>query len=200
MSIFDKAAIIQLRDKLGLYSNKKILLTAIICLIIIYLDYAFIIRWQASSLKDLRVKITKLNLDLKAYEKESQNMQEIKNKQQGGQKGPLARIQKLVSEEEIAMLLGEISDIANRSEIKIIQIKPSREAQPRQEKNPLAGKFSPLLVSLDLTCGYHALGKFLNELEGARTFLSLQSLSVSNIGADFSRQKVNLVLKTYVRK
>ncbi|MFA4888651.1 MAG: type 4a pilus biogenesis protein PilO [Candidatus Omnitrophota bacterium] len=199
MSLFDKTTIMKLRDKLGLYSNKKILLSLLICLVIICLDYSLVIRRQLANLKGLRIKITELKSNLDTFQKDAKNMQDLKIRQLAEEKNPALKLQKLIPEDGVSSFLEDISDAANKNEIKIIQIKPSR-ASPGKEKNALLAKFPILLVSLEAIGSYHALGKFLNDLEMGNYFSEVQSLNISNIGGNYAKQKISLVLRSYVRK
>ena len=180
--------------------QKKILIVIFFCLII-YVDTTYILKSQISGLKSLNPKITKLNKDLTKLNRSLVNMRTAKSKQSlATQKVITKSSTKILPEGKLSGLLQDISSQANRFDIKIGQIRPIREAV--NAKNAVAGDktFMPILINLDLTCDYHNLGKFINELENLQVFLSVQELKISTQLPDYMKQKVVLILKTYVTK
>jgi Tfp pilus assembly protein PilO len=197
--MLDKAALIKLRNKLSLYSDKRIILGVVICVLAVYLDYTLILKRQFRTAATLKTKIIQLKKDLAVFGQDLKNMQEFKNKQAASDLGQDARMQKLISEDKISVLLEDISNLATKFDIKIIQVKPNR-LSVAQEKNPLLVKFTAFLISLDLLCDYHNLGKFISALEQGSVFISLENLRISQGQTDYLTQRVSLTLKTYVRK
>jgi hypothetical protein len=61
-------------------------------------------------------------------------------------------------------------------------------------------KLTALLINLDLLADYHNLGKFIQALEDSPVFMEVQELDISTQLPDYMKQKVTLVLKTYVTK
>ena len=53
---------------------------------------------------------------------------------------------------------------------------------------------------MDLSAGYHQLGKFINELENAQVFVIVQELKIEPQPGNYLKQKAALTLKTYVKK
>lgn len=190
-----------LRDKLKL-GNKSTLVVISICLIIIYLDFTFLINKQLQGIRKLEPKIVKLKENLDRFARDQAKMQDVKNKQPAANQNKPAAYKRIISEGEIASLLQDISILANKNNVKIEQMRPLREsgAQKQQEKSQAAGKFSPLAVNLDLYCDYHHLGAFVNDLENAPIFVAVQEIKIRSQETDYLNQKVNLVLKTYVKK
>ena len=180
--------------------QKKILI-AIIFVLVIYVDTAFILKSQISGVSSLNPKISRLKNDLSNLNRNLSNMRASKNTQ--GLATPRAQginSSKILSEGQIPGLLQDISSEANKFDIQIGQIRPSREAA--NAKSAVAGDklFTPILINLDLTCDYHNLGKFINELENFQVFLEAQELKISTSPLDYMKQKVTLILKTYVTK
>ncbi|MCX5668804.1 MAG: type 4a pilus biogenesis protein PilO [Candidatus Omnitrophica bacterium] len=178
--------------------QKKILIV-IFCALIIYVDTTFILKSQTSGIKSLNPKITRLKNDLLNLDRDLNNMRTAQGKQGLATQKAIARSSKILAEGQIPGLLQDISSEANKFNIQIGQIRPSRETV--NAKNVIAGdKITPILINLDLTCDYHNLGKFINELENLQVFLSVQELKISTQLPDYMKQKVTLVLKTYVTK
>jgi len=178
--------------------QKKILIV-IFCALIIYVDTAFILKIQTGGINSLNPKIAKLKTDLNNLNRSLDNMRAAKGKQGLAAVKTIIRSSKILSEDQVSGLLQDISIEANKFDIKVDQIRPSRETVNTKNAN-LGDKFVPILINLDLTCGYHNLGKFINGLENFLVFLSAQELKISTQLPDYMKQKVVLVLKTYVTK
>jgi len=178
--------------------QKKILI-AIICVIIVYVDTTYILKAHQAGLKSTDAKILKLKNDLLNLDRDAANMRAAKAKQSLGIQEGNVKSTKIISENQISGLLQDISNQANKFDIKIDQIRPSRQDQ--DAKSAVASdKVSVLLINLDLICDYHSLGKFINSLENYLVYMAVSELKISNQLADYMKQKVNLVLKTYVAK
>lgn len=187
-------------DKLKL-DKKKILFIALVAAAILYLDFTLLIKLQFNDLKDISPKIVKLKKDIKNLSKDLATMQDFHDKQGKMKQTTASSVKRILTEERIPLLLQHISDIANKNNISIMQIRPSRELRAGEEK--ISGntiKFSLVLTTLDLSCSYHNLGKFINDLENLEEFIALQELKITPSSGDYLRQNVSLVLKTYVRK
>mgnify|MGYP001593020126 CR=1 FL=1 len=128
-------------------------------------------------------------------------MAELKKKQIGPSQKTSVKIKKIISSEKLVSLLQDLSDIDNKNEVKIEQIKPFKDSQiAKQDKIAGIDNLQPVLITLDLTGDYHHFGKFINDIEGAQVFIAVQSMKISSGAGEYFKQKVNLVLRTYVKK
>ncbi|MDI6605882.1 MAG: hypothetical protein QME65_01900, partial [Candidatus Omnitrophota bacterium] len=85
--------------------------------------------------------------------------------------------------------------------VELIQMKPSRQNSPAaKDKVAKTEKFTPILIKLDILCGYHELGHFINDLENNPVFMAVEDLKITPQQKDYFKQKVELALKTYVEK
>lgn len=183
-------------DKLEL-DKKKVFLILSVGLLLIYADFSFFINLQLRSLKTSGPKIIKLKKDIDTLVKDLSAMQ---NKQTQVKEGT-QQLKIIISEDEIPALLQDISRIGNKNNIKIMQIKPSKELRTRQDKTSKEPvKLAPFLITLELSCSYHNFGKFINDLENAKEFMAVQDVKIGHDANDYLRQSVNLVLMTYVKK
>jgi len=183
--------------------NKKLIVTLVSCIVVICLDVAFLLRLQDSSIRGVKLKVAGLKQNLETWGKESKQAQELKNKQAQSEKRTPAGAKKIISEGEVASLLQDISTLANKNEVKITQMKPLKETAGllRQEKDAsISTKAFPLLVVLEGYADYHKLGRFVNDLENADTFIAVQDLKIVFQQASYFKQKISLALRTYVRK
>lgn len=183
---------INLIEKFAL-DNKKITLIIIITVMFLYLDFNYLLKAQMSGTKKSAEGIVKLKNDFKALDLGLKSMQGIKSEQKNLLQ---KKAKKIISDFQLASLLQDISKIGNANNIRILQIKPSRDTQ----KAAAALKFSPVTINLDLICGYHDLGKFINNLENNQAFISIESFKIEARSEEALKQRVSLTLKTYVKK
>lgn len=179
--------------------KQKKLLIAIICLFMLYADFAYLLKAQLGGLNSTTQKISRLKEDIEALKGELAKMGSLKNKQALAKQKVGLQAMRIVPEGQLSSFLQEISEAANRNGIKIVQMLPARD-QSGQKTAAGMDKFTPFLISLEMLGDYHALGKFINGLENGSVFLLVQELKISSYPADYLKQKVSLVLKTYAAK
>jgi hypothetical protein len=185
---------------LQLTKQHKILI-AIFFILIVYVDVSYILKAQVSGLNSLKPKIAKLKTELANLNRGLESMRQA----QGQPAAALARKKSLksshvLSQSKVTELLQEISSVANKFNIQVVQLRPSRPVQ--QEKALTGGKdkLGPLLINLDLVADYHNLGRFIQALEDSDVFMGVSELEISTQLPDYMKQKVTLILKTYVTK
>lgn len=183
---------------LQLDKQKKILIV-ISCLLIAYVDINYILKAQLAGLKSLNPKIVRMENDLKNLNRDLENMRNSKSRQGMAAQKPALKSSKIISEGQISGLLQDISSEANRLGIKILQIRPSREIQAAKSA-VISDRLIPILINLELACDYHNLGRFVNRLENSEVFMGVQEMKISAQLPDYLKQKVALVIKTYVVK
>ncbi len=180
--------------------NKKIFLIVLACLLILYIDFTFIIKLQLQGIRTLTPKVIKMKKDIDNLAKDLSSMQDLERKA-GRDKAQIEslRPKEIISEDKILLLLQEISDLANKNKVKIMQINTPRDKKAPEEI--IAGeRLSPIIITLDLTCGYHSLGTFINALENARQFIDVQDMKIIRDPRNYLFLNANLILKTYAKK
>jgi len=181
--------------------NKKIFIIVFVGALIVYMDFAFIMKLQLQGIRTLTPKIIKLKKDFDNLSKDLSWMHDLgleagKDK---AQIGAPDKVKEIISEDKILLLLQKVSDLANKNRVKIMQINTSKDTKVQEEV--IAGeRLLPIIITLDLTCGYHALGSFINALENAGQYIDVQDMRIIRDPHDFLLQNVNLVLKTYAKK
>lgn len=174
--------------------EKKIAVLLLTGLLLVYLDAAFIIKSQFRAINKTGAKITKLKKDTVNLRQELTGLSKTRPAQ-----GEDIKAKKLISEGQFPSLLERISSLANQYKVKIMQIKPSKAAAAKDEI--VGGKsFSHTELVLNLSCGYHQLGSFINALENDQIFIAVEGIKILPSMNDYLSQEVNLTLKTYVRK
>ncbi|MBN2831386.1 MAG: type 4a pilus biogenesis protein PilO [Candidatus Omnitrophica bacterium] len=189
--LIEKINKLNLTERFSL-DNKKIALIAIIGMLVLYIDFNFLLKSQMAAADKSKAEVVKISNDLKVLDAGIQSMQAAKAAQKSA---PKAKGKKIIYEPELTALLHDISKLANANNVRILQIKPIRDTQ----KAP-SGKLTPVAINMDLICGYHNFGKFINSLENNQAFMAIESFKIEAQPQDALRQKVSLTVKTYVRK
>lgn len=176
--------------------QKKILII-IFCVFIVYVEANYILKAQIAGLKSLNPRIARLEKDLKNLNRDLEDMRVLKGKPALEAGRAANRAVRIINESQISGLLRDISSEANKFDVRIIQIRPLRETG----KSAIPGdKLTPVLINLDLICDYHHLGRFINSLENSAVFMGVAELRISTRTPDYLKQKVSLVIRTYVSK
>jgi len=178
--------------------QKKILIV-IVCVVILYVDLNYILKAQTQGLSGITPKITRLKNDLNNLNRDLNNMRALKSKQPLVDQKAAVKSVTVISESQIIDLLQDISELANKSDVKIAQIRPSRESSGQKQPEG-TDKYIPLFINLEITCDYHSFGRFINALENTQIFMAVQEFKVQAQPSDYLKQKITLVLRTYVNK
>lgn len=187
----------RIANKLNTLDKQKLILVILICVVVAYVDLAFVITAQFKSIKVTGQKIAKLNKDINMFSKEFAAMQKTEAEQS---KKPTSKAKTIIAEKDFSSLLETISNIANKANVRIMQIKPERDLKDKDNKTSVAPNMTAFLINLDLLCGYHSLGKFINGIENSDTFMAIEQLRISANSKDAIQQNVNLVIRTYAQK
>ncbi len=183
--------------------DQKKLAVFLACVItIICLDLAFLLGPQIGSLRNLGKDISKIALDRQSLNRSLSLMQDFQQKQMTAGAGRILP-KKTFSKEEQPVLLELISTIANESNLRLMQINAAGDAKskdPDAKDHVPGGKFTGLLINLEISGDYHALGRYLNELEDTIANFTVSSIRIVSDPKDFYRQNITLALKVYVKK
>lgn len=177
--------------------KKKILLLILVLVTVIYIDFTFLLASQLKAVANTGKKIAKLDKDINNVNKDLILARQSKAKEN---KEDLFRAQKMLVEAELNDLLREIAHTANDYKIRLMHIRPSKESPPKHDKVLPQDKPNGLLIALELIGDYHELGMFLNDLEYMPIYLAVKDLKISADAGNYLKQRINLVLKTYVKK
>jgi len=177
--------------------SKKVILIALVCAVIIYVDFAFLIKMQFRSIGNITAKIITLKKDIDTLDKNLVLMQQSQNKPAISKK-----IKKPISESEMPQLFQKISDIANKYNVKIQELKPAKDTKEAKTKGSTPAQksdFNVTLLTLDVLSGYHELGGFLSELENADEFIAVENLKIIPQEEGF-KHSAKILLRAYVSK
>ncbi len=176
--------------KLAFLDDKKFILITLILAVLLYVDFAYLIKSQFKGIKKNAKKIERLNKEIETLSRDLARAKQEKPKAEQAIKA-----KEFIPPDSLPYLLQTISSIANKNNVKISEIKPSKIEASAQFKD-----ISAQTISLSLFCDYHNLGRFINDLENQKEFISVEEMIIVPDGGNFMLQKANLVLRTYVKK
>jgi len=134
-----------------------------------------------------------LKVELASVQSSFANIKTLKSRLDGKRDRVKAFELGLIEEEEINLLLEELSSMASSSRVKIQAIRP-------QKPSLKAGAFYmefPILI--EAKCGYHSLGIFVNKLENARYFLNVKDVKINYDSNDPANHDSSLVVYGYTK-
>ena len=103
------------------------------------------------------------------------------------------------SKAELPELLEHLSAVAEKSEVQIVEISPTRVIQ-EDKKEPSSAIYEVLPIDLTARSGYHELGAFINQLENSERIFSVKNIEIKADPSDPKRHHVALVVETFVRE
>ncbi len=184
--------------------KKKLALGAIICVVVLYVDVAYLFGWQIRSIAGVNPKIASLKRDIVAFRKDFAAMQAARKVQAERNSEVMQRLGQLLTSDQVPALLESITKTANKYGMTITQVDASRDNSKEQAASKLKGaageQFVAYVVTMQLSGGYHQLGEMLAELDRGQAIMLLQQLRITPKENDFMRQNFNLVFKAYVKK
>jgi Tfp pilus assembly protein PilO len=176
--------------------KKTLALTVLVIVIVLFLDFSFVLKSQLRTLSTINPKITNLKAELEKLNLDSINMQRQATRTKPRQ------IKKLVPPGQVAWVIEEISRMANQHEVEISQIRPSRKSGAAGLSKPpvQSDDYLPTLIDLEVSAEYHQLGRFLTDLENYSILLAVEELDIMPIDKAPFKHVVRLQIKTYVSK
>lgn len=175
------------------------LILGIAAALLFLLDFSLIMKPQLKWLKDLNPKLSELKTNIEQTRRDTALVKQIEEASQGSRK-KMSDIEKRVpQEEDIPMVLQDISKAANDSMIKILQIRPMKEEKEVALKTQ-SGQYYRIPISIEAKGSYHLFGKFLSTLENSEIFMSVNTLEITSSDKDFKNHNINLVINTFIFK
>jgi len=175
-------------------NKQSLIVVAVISAMLIYLDFSFLLKAQVKAFSQANAKVTKLHSDIQAVKKNMVIIEQNALKEKTN-----LQVKKVATEGELLTLLEQISEIAKDNSISVSQINPQKVSLPASKTKAAQpqSSFIPVTIKLVMSCGYHKLGAFLNDLENCEYATSVEDISITPESA--FTEKVQLTLKTYVK-
>jgi Tfp pilus assembly protein PilO len=175
--------------------KQKLIAVAVAFIIIVYLDFSFVIKAQVKALTNTKVKAVKLQADILAVKRDVSVMLQDQAKPKTAK-----LVQRIVAEGELLTLLESVSGIAKDDAIRVSQINFQKITRPPVKGGKPQSSFIPVAIKLDLICGYHSLGTFINDLENNEYAVAVEDVRITpDYSGGGQRERVLLTLKTYVK-
>ena len=171
-------------------------MVAILFSILIF-DYVVLLSPQARLFKEIRNKVSQKSKDLKKAKTDIALIGQFQERSEVLQKKMEQLAFRIPQEEEIPLIVENISRIANESFVKITSIKPLKEEKQLFLSSEM-GTYYEIPIAIEAKCGYHQLGKFINKLENNQTVMNVAGLEVAPNPQDKFRRFAKLLIKTFI--
>jgi len=100
----------------------------------------------------------------------------------------------LPTEQEIPALLENLSDMARKSNIKIVGIMP---VVTKDDKTKKIAVYQEKPILINAKSGYHELGKFISNMENADRFMKVSDIQIKTNNQSPKKHDVELTVLTY---
>jgi type IV pilus assembly protein PilO len=163
--------------------------------LILYVYFMFLLKPQFTSLISVFREAGQIKRSLVQTMDNVNNMPLMEKKIEKAKEVQPFYEKKLPREEELPTLLGNLSELARENNVKIISIKPIKD-----EDEPEGGEsvYMEIPIQVKARCGYHQLGRFINDLESADRFMMIGDINIKSIAKSKTIHDVKLVVYTYI--
>ena len=169
-----------------------------ILLVILIVFFFFPLQFQLASLQQLSPRIKTLTREVETtrnnilrtpqYQKELDRM-----------RGRYEKLQmRIKKKHEIPLLLEKISRLASRNEVRIVEQDLPQMSLNQPILDKPEGQYFSIPIILELRCGYHEFGRFLNDLEREGVFLRLPQMTIEGDPSDPRVSRISLTLEVII--
>ena len=176
--------------------KKKIIAIALVTVLFLYVDIAFLLKFQIKAAAGLGSKVVKMRKEITELKEQISGMDTEKAKQTQ----MISKAKNIINDSQKDELIKEIYDTANARQVKVMQLRPLSEGRNKEEVTVNRVKLTAVSISADLSCGYHEFGSFLNALENGKYYIQVSDIRIARSPNDNFHHNVTMVLKTYVKK
>ena len=103
----------------------------------------------------------------------------------------------ILSEEEIPLIMENISHLARKNNIRINQIMPLKDTL-QKVLDTEDGTYLSLPILVNSRGGYHDLGRFINDIENDKIFMSILAFDIAGSGDDPKNHSARITIKAFV--
>lgn len=182
---------------LSLLKEKKYLKPLVIIVIVLILDFIFILRGQILFLTKIIPQANRLKENINTAKKDIASKEDLVKLYDRLNKDVPKQEERIIREEEIPLFLSELSQIAKDSGIRLMQMKPFKLGG-EAVKDAQGGLYFRLPIGLDLKCGYHRLGVFISRLETSERYIRVLNFDVASTPDVPFEYPVKMTIETYV--
>jgi type IV pilus assembly protein PilO len=184
--------------KIKIENNPYLVIGGIVFFILL-MDYFILLHPQLRMMGAVNKQTGTFSRNLKTARRDIASLEQFRKRLDTLQEKIALAGERIAREEEMPVVLENISQTAKQSNLKITQLKPSREEEKVVAITP-TGVIYELPVMVEARCGYHQLGNFINQLENGKTLVSVSGLQILPSLGDSTHHNVKLVLSTYILK
>lgn len=170
--------------------KRKILIIALSSAALLALDIFFILRPICNKCADLKTQIVSVKNNINSLNQQISSMDNIKRQLEALRQEQSDYEKKFPKEEEIPALFDSLSNIALKSGVAIIAIKPSHPAQE--------AVFHEIPMEISAKGGYHQIGQFINKLETSDRFIEVKDIEIKQDNTTPRRHSLKLLVSTYI--
>lgn len=175
-------------------TRQMVILGAVICLGALYIYVKFLLVPQISGVARICAKVNKATLDVKGSERQIAEIDGLK-KQVAQYRDKIESYERMLPvEQEIPKLLEDLSEMAKRSDVKILGITP---LPTKQESGLPEQIYQDIPILINAKSGYHELGKFISDLENSDRFMKVVDIKVIANRSTPKKHDVELLVLTY---
>jgi len=172
--------------------NSGILLISIIVFIMICIIPA------VKSNGELRDKCAEMENNIIRSVRKIDDYPQLKKEKEDTENYVSTYLDRLLKEGDKTRLIGDVSDIAKKCNVKIVSMKPRPYLQELPED--FLKYLKPLSYELTLESGYHQFGTFLNEIERFEVVLKAEEFHIEPNEENEKIHLIRLILMTYAKK
>lgn len=186
------------------FLNKEVLLEKrqlFFGVVLVVLALVAYIKWLVAppfrDIRDLQVKISEKKRSLSTIEKAIPRLPEMEAKIAHLRQRANTLKGQLPGRSELPTLLERLSEVAEKSDVKIIEISPSTTIQVGRG---VPDVYEELPIAITAKSGYHELGSFINQLENSDRIFLVKDIQIQSDRNDQKRHHVRLMVGTFVRQ
>ena len=167
---------------LGLLSNKQnkeLIIFLILTIVIISLDFSFVLKSQWTNLLDMNQQLSQTRQKILKSDVDELRIDRLRERLEELSKTVTIAKQGIIEEGQIPTLMEKISKLADVVNLKIMQMIPQKEIRDSNRFSTSAGEeYYIQPISLIARGDYHSLGKFLNKLEAYQVLIALKTIDI----------------------
>ncbi|MBI4597228.1 MAG: type 4a pilus biogenesis protein PilO [Candidatus Omnitrophica bacterium] len=195
-----------MKVNLSQQEQRTVLLVAVLALFIGWVYVVYVLGPMWKEIRKTQRTIQQQSARIRELELAAQNIGAVQRQHDEKERAVKALKSQLPLENDVAVLVAQLTDLANTAQMKIENIFPERSSSDSKDpKNPkdqkpkaLRDEYQPVNIQIEGSSGYHQLGTFLSLVEGVDKPMQLASLQIQGNLKSPKRHRIKLVLRAYV--
>lgn len=161
--------------------NKELLFFLALIVVIIIVDFSLVLKKQWAHLLSVGPQISQARQHIKESSADASRLEMLKKRLEEISNLLVQKKSGIVEETQIPAIMGEISKLADKVSLKIMQIRPLPETRRKgQSVNKVAAREYYVLPIAMITKGdYHSFGKFVDELEKSPFYVKIENIDIT---------------------